>query len=48
MNLSFLTNWEWLIIELIVLGLAVRELVSLHLYKRREAQRQNEPPTPPT
>ena len=41
-------RWEWLVIELIVLALAVAELVSLHRHKRRarKAAREDGPRDP--
>jgi len=39
MDLSFLGQWEWLLIEALVLGLAVFELVSLRRSQRRDRER---------
>ena len=36
MDWSFLGRWEWLLIELLVLGLAIFELVSLRRLQRRD------------
>ena len=42
-------RWEWLVIELIVLGLAVAELLSLYRHKRRsEKARREAPPGDPS
>ncbi len=40
-----LFHWEWLVIELAVVGWAAWELVSLRRYKQQDAEaRRKEPP----
>jgi hypothetical protein len=34
--LSFLGQWEWLLIEALVLGLAIAELIALRRSQRRD------------
>ena len=40
MDWSILGRWEWLLLELIVLALAVAELVSLRRVQRRDRERK--------
>ncbi len=40
--MSSLFHWEWLVIELAVVGWAAWELLSLRRHKRRDAQRSTE------
>jgi hypothetical protein len=54
MNAGSLFQWEWLIIELLLLAFAIFEVVSYRRYKRRmqkqvagQAAATDEPPSPP-
>ena len=40
MDWSILGRWEWLLLELIVLALAVAELVSLRRVQKRDRERK--------
>ena len=40
MDFRFLFQWEWLLIEVLVLGLAIFELVSLRRSQRRDREAQ--------
>ncbi|MBK7659776.1 MAG: hypothetical protein IPJ28_11740 [Betaproteobacteria bacterium] len=39
MDWSALARWEWLVIELVILAIAVRELVSVRRELRRDRER---------
>jgi hypothetical protein len=43
---SFLYQWEWLLIEAIVLGLAVADLVALRRSQRRDRDTAPSAPAP--
>jgi len=51
MSAGSLFQWEWLIIELLLLGFAIFEVVSYRRYKRRkqieEAASAEKPASPP-
>ena len=42
MDWSALARWEWLVIELVILAIAVRELVSVRRELRRDREREAE------
>lgn len=42
MDWSALARWEWLVIELVILAIAVRELVSVRRELRRDRERERE------
>ena len=42
MDWSAFARWEWLVIELVILAIAVRELVSVRRELRRDRERDRE------
>ena len=44
MDFRFLYQWEWLLIEVLVLGLAIAELIALRRSQRRDREAQRHAP----